>query len=345
MIEADRKIRFGIIGCGQIVQSVHMPVWETLKSAELVAFCDSSPATIESVTRKYRNARKYTDVDIFLEESSDLDFVVLATPGNSHLSIGEKILNRGLHLLCEKPLALNESDANRLYTIAEDKGLTLTPIQNYKYRNTVERALTYARGVAIGDIESVSVRCRSGDLSKESSIWRRGEKEQRVLLFDFSIHFVQLALQIAGNVLSLQFVDSRTNQEGLQYVAFGVAHENGARSLFELMLNSSSSKNEIEVIGQNGAFSLDFFPHGFRILPNRDNPLHRGKGDFIRLASYARSLLEGFLPGRLPDRAIPHHKLFEAFLANLKGYGENPVSKDEVLPTIALLDQVAEHAY
>ena len=97
MIEADRKVRFGIIGCGHIVQSVHIPAWETLKSAELVAFCDSSSATIESIASKYGNARKYTDVDNFLDESSDLDFVVLATPGDSHLPIGEKILNRGLH--------------------------------------------------------------------------------------------------------------------------------------------------------------------------------------------------------------------------------------------------------
>ena len=152
-------------------------------------------------------------------------------------------------------------------------------------------------------------------------------------------------MQIAGNIQSLQFVDSRTNDAGLQYVAFGAAHENGARSLFELMLDSSSSKNEIEVIGRTGGFSLDFFPHGFRILPNRDNPLHRGKGDLIRLVHYGRCLLEGFLPGRLPDRAIPHSKLFKAFLANLKGEGENPVTKAEVLPTIALLDQVAEQAY
>jgi predicted dehydrogenase len=164
-------------------------------------------------------------------------------------------------------------------------------------------------------------------------------------LFDYGIHFVHLAIMFAGPVTSLQYVDALVNEAGLKYVVFGTLHDNGCRGVFELMLDSSSSRSEIEMLGDKGGFALDFFPHGLRILPPRDTPLHRGKGDFRRLSGYARGLVSEHLPGHVPDRAIPHKRLFSAFIRSLQGNSPNPVSKKEVLQTLSLLDEVAQRAY
>ena len=341
----DATYRFGIIGCGQIVQSVHLPSWGKIGAAKLQAICDASASALRLVGDKYPEARQYSNVDEFLNDSDDLDFVVLATPGNSRVDIGEKVLRRKLHLLCEKPLALNEKDARHLYDVAEQEGVLLTPVQNYKFRDSVKQALTYIQSGALGTPACITVRSRSGTLDDEPGAWRTDERAQRVLLFDYGIHFVHLALMFAGPVSSLRFVDAEVNAAGLKYVVFGTIHENGCHGLFELMLDSTSSKAEIEVLGESSGFALEFFPHGLRILPRRDNPLHRGTGDFRRLLGYAKGLVGERLAGRIPDRAVPHRNLFSAFIESLQGAAPNPVSKEEVLQTISLLNEVAEQAY
>ena len=335
--------RFGIIGCGQIVQTVHLPAWRTVGGAKLQAICDASAPPLAAVGDMFPDARQYSDVDDFLNNSDDLDFVVLATPGNSHVGIGEKVLRRKLHLICEKPLALNKKDAVHLYDVAEEEGVNLTAVQNYNFRDSVRQAMAYMNSGAVGDPVSITVRSRSGPLEEDPAEWRKDEI-QRVLLFDYGIHFVHMAIMFAGPVCSLQFVDAEVNESGLRYVAFGTKHENGCHSLFELMLDSTSSKAEIEVVGESSAFALDFFPHGMRVLPRRDTPLHRGKGDLRRLIGYAKGLAGERIRRRLADRAIPHARLFSAFVDSLGG-GPNPVPKEEILQTISLLDEVAARAY
>lgn len=340
-----RRFRFGIIGCGQVVQELHLPAWERIREARLVAVCDSSPDRLKTISGRCHGIRQYTDVAEFLNDTDDLDFIVLATPGISHFSIGEQVLRRKKHLLCEKPLAVNLKDAQRLYEIAEAEGAVLLPIHNYRYRDLVQRALAYQASGDLGDVGYVCLRFRTGSLFDEPGVWRRNERHHRVLLFDFAYHFVDLALLFAGPVSSLRFVEAEIDSLGLQYVAFGTTHKPGARGLFELMLDASSCRTELEVFGERGAFALDFFPDGFRRLPPRDTPLHRAISDVARLFRYTLRDVRERVSGKLTARSIPHMRLFSDFVKVIGQQMPVPVTREEVLETIGLLDGVAVRAY
>lgn len=346
MLSSNKEfLNFGIIGCGHIVQSVHMPAWKAIKSVQLQAVCDTNEPAMNRIAPQGSNIRRYTNIDEFLDYEKSLDFVVLATPGDSHGHIGEKIITNKINLLCEKPLALNQEDAKHLYDLADEHGVVLTPIQNYKFRDTVMKAFEYKDNGLLGSITSVTIRSRSGFISREPTKWRAMERQQRVLLFDYGIHFIQLALQFVGPVSALKFVESRSNSAGLEHVVFGTTHQEGASCLFELMLDSPSSTAEIEIMGRERGVSLDFFPHGCRVLPSRDNPVHRGLADSKRLLTYVgNSLGERFLM-KMADRAVPHYRLFSQFVEHLQGVSSNPVSPEEILPTLSLLDSVANKVY
>ena len=345
MIVDEQKLQFGTIGYGRVVQQVHLPAWRAIERARLVAICDSSPSTLHAAHTQFPEARQYTEADAFLADADDLDFVVLSTPGESHRTIGEKVLRRKLHLLCEKPLTLNEQDAQHLYDVAEAEGVILTPIHNYKYRDSVMKALAYKESGALGDVVSLTVRYRCGSLFEDPALWRREERKQCVLLFDFGFHSVYLALLFAGMVSSMRFVDAEVDSTGLQYVVFGTLHNNGCHGLFELMLDASCSRAEIEVLGERGGFVLDFLPHGFRVLPRRDTPLHRSWEDIRLLFGFMSTSARARLLRELPDRAIPHSRLFSAFIDAIQKGAPNPVTKAEAIQTISLLSQVAEFAY
>jgi UDP-N-acetyl-2-amino-2-deoxyglucuronate dehydrogenase len=343
--DRNPPIRFGLIGCGRVVQELHLPAWRMIPEASITAICDSDDAALRAVAARLPQARLYSSTDHFLEESSDLSFVVLATPGTSHGAIGGAVLARGLHLLVEKPLALDPVTGRHLYEVAEHSGVTLTCIHNYRFRENSRRALHIFRRGELGDIVAVNVRHRSGSLFAENSAWRRRERESRTLLFDSGVHLADIALLFLGAVDSLGFVDADLDSAGLQRVVFGTRHENGARGIFDFMIDASSSSTIIEILGEAGALELQFYPEGFRMLPARDTPLHRCLGEGMRLYDYAKAAFTDSVIGMVSHRAASHAHLFREFIAAVKNGHSNPVPPAEVLRVIELLDLVAARAY
>lgn len=224
-------------------------------------------------------------------------------------------------------------------------GVALTCIHNYRFRENTLRALSIYRKEALGGIAGVNVHFRSGPLFSESSAWRKRERESRTLLFDFGIHPVDIALLFLGPVASVRFVDADIDSAGLQRVVFGTIHRNGARGVFDLMLDASSAGSEIEVLGESRALVIQFYPEGLRLLPAADTPLHRALSEGRRLYDYTRAALGDRLLRRVSHRALSHARLFDAFVASLRERGPNPVPRDDVLRTIDLLDDVAKLAY
>ncbi len=346
LLQTGQEVRFGLVGCGLVVQDLHLPAWSVVPEAQLVAICDSSPTSLEAVAQRMPGARRYHSLDELLNDNRDLAFVVLATPGVTHPELARKILARGINLLCEKPLALNTSEALRMCALADETGAILTAIHNYRFKENTQQALRAMRQGHLGDIVAVNLKFRSGALYSDQVPWRRQEREHRTLLFDFAIHLVDIAMLFLGPLRSLQFVDADVDSAGFQRVLFGTLHQSGARGAFDLMIDASSTSTEIEVLGESAGLSLEFFPQGFRMLPSRDNPLHRSIAEGRRLLDFARdTIVDKIMRPKCSHRARSHADLFKAFVGALRGQQRNPVSGRDVLPTIQLLDEVARRSY
>lgn len=339
------RFRFGMVGCGRVAREIHFPAWSTLPRANLVAVCDPSPTALEEVRRCYPEAHRLRELSGLLELKGQLDFVVLATPGIAHAADAERLLNAGFNVLCEKPLTLGADSARRLFALAERQGVTLCPIHNYRFKSNSLQALSLHRAGCLGDISLVNVQFRSGSLFDEPAHWMREERRHRALLFEIAYHFVDLALIFLGPLASMPALDADEDSMGLRYVTFTTLHQNGARGLFELMVDARCRSTEIELFGENGALSLQFFPDGFRALPGRDSPLHRMTGEMVRLAQFLAYAVRQKLLGGIPRQAMAHARLFAGFLDRVAGRGPVPVSPASAMLTIEVLDQVARRAY
>jgi len=339
-------LSFGIVGCGQVVQELHLPAWQAVPNVKLVSLCDSSQDAIDKALKQAPGARGFISLEDFLDHSDDLSFIVLATPGITHPKLVELILARSIPLLCEKPLALTAEEAASMCLKAEERGVMLTAIHNYRWKENTRRALNLMRAGRLGEIVAANLKFRSGSLFEECGTWRRMERENRTLLFESGIHFVDIAMMFLGQLKSLQFVDADRDTLGLQRVIFGTLHEGGARGVFDLMIDASSCATELEVLGESEGLSLQFFPPGLRRLPRRDTPLHRGLAEGRRLIAYARDVLgDKLLRPKCSHRARSHSELFAAFAKAVRGEGPNPLPARDILPTIQLLDDVAEGSY
>lgn len=106
-------LKVGLVGVGGI-SLAHIPSWGAVKNAELVAICDIRPEMME----KYPDLRHYTDLDEMLAKE-DLDILDICLPTYLHVDTAVKAMEKGIHVISEKPISLREEDVERAYSTAK----------------------------------------------------------------------------------------------------------------------------------------------------------------------------------------------------------------------------------
>lgn len=106
-------LKVALVGVGGI-SGAHIPAWEKREDAELVAICDIRPEQME----KYPEKRHYTDFDEMLEKE-EIDILDICLPTYLHADFSVKAMEKGINVICEKPVSLKKEDVKRVYECAE----------------------------------------------------------------------------------------------------------------------------------------------------------------------------------------------------------------------------------
>ncbi len=110
------KIKMGIIGAGGIAQDRHIPAYLQLTdSVTLEAVCDMNMETAHAVALKFGINKVYAE---YKELLSEVDAVTICTPNKFHAEITIAALNAGVHVFCEKPMALNTKECEEMIEAA-----------------------------------------------------------------------------------------------------------------------------------------------------------------------------------------------------------------------------------
>ena len=146
------KVRVGIIGTGGI-SHCHMLGYNALPDeVEVVAVCDIDEAKVKAYAEQYGVAAWYTDYNEMLEKE-DLDCVSVTTWNSAHMPATVASLNAGVNVICEKPMAMNASEAEEMLAAAKESG------RPAKMTATSEvLASATASSIMAGSISSTSVR-------------------------------------------------------------------------------------------------------------------------------------------------------------------------------------------
>jgi len=155
---SDDKLAVGIIGIGWWGAFVHVPSLRNTERAEVVAISRRNPERLALAARELGITETYTDWREMLEQAP-LDAVVVSTPNNAHVEPALAALERGLHVLVEKPMALTSQDAQAMIQAAERADRVL--MVGYKCRGmpswrAVKRVLD---GGTIGQVSQINVTC------------------------------------------------------------------------------------------------------------------------------------------------------------------------------------------
>src|SRR5262249_14270289 len=125
--------------------------------AVIVAATDTSPARRDEARTRLPEARWHDSVGSLLAER-ELDFVDICTPPSSHAALIEAALDRGLHVLCEKPLVGSPAELTRWSAGARAAGLVPHPVHNWHHAPIVAATDALIRDGRIGPVREVTWR-------------------------------------------------------------------------------------------------------------------------------------------------------------------------------------------
>ncbi|WP_414501577.1 Gfo/Idh/MocA family protein [Zymobacter sp. IVIA_5232.4 C2] len=142
-----RTIRFAAVGGGQITQTAFIPALAQLDDAELVALVTGDPRKAEALGHRYNiRCYSYDDYDALLA-SGTIDAVYIATPNFLHRQYAVPALERGIHVLLEKPMATSVNDCLAIMQAQQDSGAQLmVAYRLHQEPTTVEMIARVRRG-------------------------------------------------------------------------------------------------------------------------------------------------------------------------------------------------------
>lgn len=130
------KVRVGIIGCGGIANGKHLPALSKIENVEIVGFCDLIESRAAKAAKAYGTKKSivYTDYKEMLKDKT-IDVIHVCTPNKSHSEISVDAMEAGKHVMCEKPMAKNSRDAEKMVDAAKRTGMKLTIGYQNRFRN------------------------------------------------------------------------------------------------------------------------------------------------------------------------------------------------------------------
>ena len=174
-----RRRRGALVGFGFIAENGHVPAYTRSEQLEIVAVADVCEARREVAARALPGARIYESHEALIRDMRDLDFVDITTPPYAHASIARHALERGLHVLCEKPLATSVEDARLTIEQAERSRRVLFPVENYKHAPVIVAVRQLLDTGLIGTVHDVTLSTFRNTHARGVKEWNESWRRER----------------------------------------------------------------------------------------------------------------------------------------------------------------------
>lgn len=182
---------------------MHLPALDSHPRARTVAICGRNRENAHKMADSWGIPQVYTDYAEMID-CAELDAVIISTPNESHYPITMKAFERGLHVLCEKPIAMTYGQAREMADAAAAKGLkTLVPF-TYSFMPTARYLKELIDGGYLGMPYHLNMRYYTGYARAGDYIWRLDRKiAGSGVVGDLGTHFLYIAEWLYGEISAL----------------------------------------------------------------------------------------------------------------------------------------------
>jgi predicted dehydrogenase len=154
MADNGTPLRFGILGAARIAPNAIINPARRTSGAQVVAVAARDPQKAQAFANRHKIGRVHnTYADLIADP--EIDAIYNPLPNSLHAEWSIRALEAGKHVLCEKPIASNTSEARQMAAAAERAGNVLMEAFHYRYHPLINRALQIVQGGELGEIRRI----------------------------------------------------------------------------------------------------------------------------------------------------------------------------------------------
>lgn len=247
----------GVIGAGY-VSSYHLRALKSLKAVRIVGITDQDPARAAKVARDF-GIPWYESAGELYAQSPEVIHVL--TPPSAHCAVALEALEKGCHVLVEKPMASSEEECDRMIGKAASAGRILSVNHSAKFDPAVQKALRLIQAGAVGNVQSVEYFRSSEYAPYSGGPLPLPYRDAGYPFRDIGIHALYLMEAFLGEI---QDVEVHRRGTGLDlHLRFdqwsALVHCNRGIGNVQLSWSSRPLQHTLSVHGHRGAIFLDLF--------------------------------------------------------------------------------------
>jgi predicted dehydrogenase len=255
----SRRIRYAVIGLGHIAQAAILPAFRHAKrNSELVALVSGDTDKLKRLGRRLKIPRlcRYDELDELL--SGDIDAIYIALPNDQHREFAIRAARAGVHVLCEKPMALTARDCQAMIQATQRAGVKLMIAYRLHFERATLEAIKLARSGRLGELKFFS-----SDFAmqvSEDNIRLQQEKGGGPL-YDIGIYCINAARNLLGEQPSAVWATATKSHDPrfkeVEESVVGVMRFNGDRLASFTSSFGAADRSVYTLTGTRGSITFE----------------------------------------------------------------------------------------
>ena len=267
-MNANKRLRLGIIGCGRVAGERHLPALRCLPDVQLAAVADINTDQLSRFADLCGITRCFTDYRQLLD-CSDIEAVGIFTPTASHAEIVMASLDANKHVMIEKPLALNLAECERLISRASSSSCKVLVGLNLRWHRLLQRARKLIQDGELGRIKSIRSVFTHYRTGEDAPDWHRKRDSGGGVIFNEAVHHFDLWRYLLDTDVEQIFSYALKSPHYEDETLVACARLSGGALATGIFTLKTSPNNELEIYGEKGRLlislyrydGIDFFSH------------------------------------------------------------------------------------
>ncbi len=254
-----RRVQVGILGVGAVTQVVHLPMFSERPDVDVVAVSDPDRLKAEALATRFEVPRVLSNEEILSHD--EVQAAVICTPNHLHEALAVAALERGKHVLVEKPLAMSAEGTRRVLDAAYASGRHLAVGLNHRFRPDVGALASFVAGGELGEIYAVRANSLARKMRDVRSTWRQKQEEAGGgALMDLGVPILDLVFWLLGypRITRVTAVFQEGEAEVEEAATVFAVSESGIAISVEVSWNlfAEEDRHHCRVMGTEGSGSL-----------------------------------------------------------------------------------------
>jgi myo-inositol 2-dehydrogenase / D-chiro-inositol 1-dehydrogenase len=265
----NKPVTLGIVGCGRITETRHLPALALLPQGKVLGMTDIDPERLGKVADRFQVPRRYSTLEQLLQDQ-EIEAVAICVPANLHVPFSLAVLEAGKHLFVEKPIALDPTESEKLVKKSKESSRVTMVGFNLRWHRLVRQARPLIQSGILGKLKTMHSTFTSATRNSAAApSWRHKRELGGGVLIDQAVHHFDLWRFLLQDEVEEVFATAVDDDESAVVVA------KMAKGLLVSSSFSEGTANENEFVfcGNDARLRLSCYHFdGLEVLSARHHP-------------------------------------------------------------------------